>query len=98
MNDIKYPLYRDDIFSKAKRMEDYSKYKGLYQSICSKINTTNEKIESSGLPRNPRQDISQQCDKNNIRILQRQKLHLEEKMKILEEAIKKDIEDSKNEL
>jgi hypothetical protein len=98
MNDIKYPLYRDDIFSKAKRMEDYTKCKGLYQSVCSRIHIINEKIESSGLPKNPRQDISQQCDKHDIRILQCQKLRLEERMKILEEAIKKDIEDSKNEL
>jgi len=56
------------------------------------IDNLDEKISVHGNPKNPRQDILQFQDTNNFRILQRQKLHLEEKMKILEESIKKDME------
>ena len=92
MNDIKYPLYKDPLFAKAKRVDDYKKLKHLHRSICDMIDNLDEKIAVHGNPRNPRQDILQRQDTNNFRILQRQKLHLEEKMKILEESIKNDME------
>jgi hypothetical protein len=92
MNDIKYPLYNDPLFAKAKRVDDYEKIKNLHRSVCKIIERLDDKISVHGNPKNPRQDVLQFQDTNNFRLLQRQKLHLEEKMKVLEESIKKDME------
>lgn len=95
--DIQYPLYRDELFSKAKRMADYEKLKVLYQSVCWMLNEVEEKIDVHGAPRNPRQDILQKQDRNNFRVLQQRKLRLEQKMKVYENLIQEDIDRSKNE-
>lgn len=91
-NNIQYPLYRDNLFSKFKKLEDYEKMKNLHQAIIEMIEKTEPKIKSAGAPRNPRQDIMQRQDKNNLRVLHRQKQRLEERMKDLEWAIRADID------
>lgn len=89
-----YPLYRDHIFATAKRIADYEKMKELHRSITEMIEKIEPKIKSAMPPRNPRQDIMQRQDKNNIRVLQRQKQRLEERLKDLERMIKEDIDSS----
>lgn len=90
--EIMYPLYRDNLFSKLKRMEDYTMLKNLHQSVTEMIEKTEPKVRSARLPRNPRQDIMQRQDKNNLRVLQRQKQRLEDRMKDLEKLIREDID------
>jgi len=92
-NDIKYPLYRDDLFAKAKRVDDYRKLKILHGAICSMMDELKVKVETSGRPRNPRQDILQQKDKTNLRGYENRRIHLEEKMLILENKIKQDMKE-----
>lgn len=89
-----YPLYTDDLFAKAKRIDDYKKMKELHRSITDMIEKTEPKIGSFCPPKNPRQDIKQRQDKNNLRVLQRQKQRLEERMIDLEKMIRKDINNS----
>lgn len=89
-----YPLYRDNLFAKAKRLADYEKMKSLHRSITEMIEKTEPLVKSARPPRNPRQDIMQRQDKNNLRVLQRQKQRLEERMKDLEWAIRTDIDAS----
>lgn len=91
---ILYPLYRDNLFAKAKRLADYEKLKHHYQLVNEMIDKLSEKIDYQQIPRNPRQDILQRCDKNNVRILLRQKQRLEEKMLYLEGIIREDIDES----
>lgn len=93
MHDIQYPLYRDELFSKAKRLSDYEKTKTLYQSVCWMIEHVENSIKNQQPPRNPRQDILQRCDKNNIHVLYRRKDRLEQNLKLLEEGIKKDMQE-----
>ena len=93
-HNIQYPLYRDNLFAKAKRLADYEKLKHHFNLINEMINKTNGQIERHQTPRNPRQDILQACDKNNIRILLRQKQRLEGKLKDLEQSIREDIDSS----
>lgn len=93
-NDIKYPLYRDSLFAKAKRIADYEKMKSLHRSVTEMIEKTEPLVKSARPPRNPRQDIMQRQDKNNFRVLQRQKQRLEERMKDLEWTIKADMDAS----
>ena len=93
-NDIQYPLYRDNLFSKLKRMEDYRRMKSLHRSITEMIEKTEPLVKSARPPRNPRQDIMQRQDKNNLRVLLRQKQRLEERMKDLEWTIRSDIDAS----
>lgn len=90
--EIMYPLYRDNLFSKLKRMEDYTTLKTLHQSVIEMIGKTEPKVRSARLPRNPRQDIMQRQDKNNLRVLQRQKQRLEDRMRDLEKMIREDID------
>jgi hypothetical protein len=89
---IMYPLYRDNLFAKAKRLADYEKMKSLHRSITEMIEKTEPMVKSERPPRNPRQDIMQRQDKNNLRVLLRQKQRLEERMKDLEWAIRADID------
>lgn len=91
---IQYPLYRDNLFAKVKRIADYEKAKDLHRSITEMIETTQGKVERHQRPNNPRQDILQRCDKNNLRILLRQKQRLEDKMVSLERMIREDIDTS----
>jgi len=97
MNDIKYPLYEDPLFSRAKRLDNYNKLKKSYLSICQMIEEWGNKTELKGIPRGPREDLMKQYDKHSIIIWQRQKLRLEERLSTLEKEIQKDIEDSKRE-
>ena len=92
MSDILYPLYRDELFSKAKKFSDYEKLKVLHRSVCFMLEKLEEKVEVHGKPRNPRQDIMQRMDQNNLRGLQQRKKRLEEKMIVLEQSIKEDID------
>lgn len=92
--EIMYPLYRDNLFAKAKRLADYEKMKSLHRSVTGMIEKTEPLVKSARPPRNPRQDIMQRQDKNNLRVLQRQKQRLEERMKNLEWAIRSDIDAS----
>ena len=89
-----YPLYRDNLFAKAKRIADYEKMKSLYNSVIEMIEKTEPKVKSAGAPRNPRQDILQRQDKNNLRVLYRQKQRLEERLRSLEWTIRADIDAS----
>ena len=89
-----YPLYRDNLFAKAKRLADYEKMKSLHQSVMEMVEKTEPKVKSAGAPRNPRQDIMQRQDKHNLMVLQRQKQRLEERMKDLEWTIRADIDAS----
>lgn len=93
-NDIQYPLYRDSLFAKAKRLADYEKIKSLHRSVTDMIEKTESLVKSARPPRNPRQDIMQRQDKNNLRVLLRQKQRLEERMKELERMIREDIDTS----
>ena len=90
--EIMYPLYRDHLFAKAKRLADYEKMKSLYRSVTEMIEHTEPKVNSARTPRNPRQDIMQRQDKNNLRVLLRQKQRLEERMQELEWMIREDME------
>lgn len=92
--DIQYPLYRDNLFSKLKRVEDYRRMKELHRSITEMIEKTEPLVKSARPPRNPRQDIMQRQDKNNLRVLLRQKQRLEDRMKDLERMIREDIDTS----
>jgi hypothetical protein len=92
--EIMYPLYRDNLFAKAKRIADYEKMKSLYNSVIEMIEKTEPKVKSAGAPRNPRQDILQRQDKNNLRVLYRQKQRLEERLRSLEWTIRADIDAS----
>ena len=92
--EIMYPLYTDNLFAKAKRIDDYKKTKELHRSITDMIEKTEPKVKSAGAPRNPRQDTMQRQDKNNLRVLLRQKQRLEERMKELERMIREDIDTS----
>ena len=92
MSDILYPLYRDPIFSNAKKFVDYEKLKNMHKSISSMINQLSERVETHGKPRNPRQDFLQNSDKLKLRSLQQRKTHIEEKMVALENTIKTDID------
>lgn len=92
--EIMYPLYRDNLFAKAKRIADYEKMKSLHRSITEMIEKTEPLVKSARPPRNPRQDIMQRQDKNNLRVLLRQKQRLEERMKELERMIREDIDTS----
>lgn len=89
-----YPLYRDNLFANVKKISDYEKMKALHRSITEMIEKTEPKVNSAGAPRNPRQDIMQRQDKNNLRVLLRQKQRLEERMQELERAIQEDIDSS----
>ena len=95
MNDIQYPLYKDPLFSKAKKIADYEKLKSLHLSVCEMIENIGEKVEVHSRPRNPRQDMMQRSNKNNIRVLHQRKIRIEERMVVLEESIRKDIESEK---
>jgi hypothetical protein len=92
--EIMHPLYRSKLFFNLKRLADYEKMKILHQSIMDMIEKTEPKVKSARPPRNPRQDIIQRQDKNNLRVLQRQKQRLEERMNNLERMIQEDIDAS----
>jgi hypothetical protein len=93
-NIIQYPLYRDELFSKAKRFSDYEKLKVLHRSICRMIDHVKESLElyEDAVMLNKRQQSMRNWDQNNYNRLLRQKTRLEEKMKSYEELIRKDIE------
>lgn len=93
-NTIQYPLYRDELFSKAKRVSDYEKLKTLHRSVCWMINHIEEDMQRWGAPRNPRQDILQNIDRRNHQRLLRQKERIEERMKNMEKVIQLDIDRS----
>lgn len=92
--DIQYPLYRDDLFSKAKRLSDYEKLKVLHRAICWQLEHAPD-VDKLMPPRNPRQTIFQNHHRKNKLVWQRQKVRLEEKMKLMEEQIQKDMTESK---
>jgi hypothetical protein len=99
MNDILYPLHRDELFSKAKRFADYEKLKVLHRSVCWQIEHLEEETEiRNQLPMNKRQQILHNYDMNNLRTLGRRKQRLEERMKEYETLIQQDIDQSKKEL
>lgn len=91
-NSIKYPLYNDPLFAKAKRVDDYEKLKSSYELLCHLIESKERTAMDFNIPKNPREDAIQVHEKKTFQIWKRQKSHLEEKMKILEESIKKDME------
>ena len=91
------PFQRGEVLTKLNRISSLEKFKVLHRSVCWMIENITEKVGFQNPPRNPRQDILQRCDKNNLRVLQQRKIRLEEKMELLEESIKKDIE-SENKL
>lgn len=91
MTDVPSP----ETFQRLQRLTDYEKLKRSYMSICRMIEGMGN---NQSPPRNPRQDMEQQYDKHCASIWWRQKMNLEEKLRVLENSIKKDIEDSKNEL
>ena len=94
MNDSPSPK----IFQRLQRLTDYEKLKKSYLSICKMIDEMKNREQSHNKPRNPREDLIQRYDNHSNIVWQRQKMNLEEKIRILENSIKKDIEDSKNEL
>ena len=73
MNDIKYPLYEDSLFSKVKRLDDYDKLKKSYLSICRMLEGMGDRNEFQRAPRNPREDLMKQYGKHSIIIWKRQK-------------------------
>jgi hypothetical protein len=87
-----------EYFQRLQRLTDYEKLKKSYYSICRMIEGMGNINGSQSPPRTARQDMEQQYDKHCAIIWQRQKTNLEEKMRVLENSIKQDIEDSKNEL
>lgn len=86
-------IYKEDLFVKAKRVADYDKLKRLHLSILSMIEKIEEEIRIQTRPRNPREDVQQTCNKNSLRVLYRQRSNSEQKMALLEETIKKDMEE-----
>ena len=96
--DIKYPLYKDDLFVKAKRLDDYGKLRTQYKALSQLIEGLQGSLVHRNKPNSPREDLIQYHDDNTLRILLRQKSRLEEKISEVEKLIKQDIEQSKNEL
>lgn len=94
-NTIQYPLYRDELFSKAKRVADYEKLKTLHRSVSWMIGHIGEEMEKWGTPRNRRQQLLQEADIRNLRRLKRQKERIEERMSAMEKVIRLDIDRSK---
>ena len=86
-----------ELFSKAKKIADYEKLRTLHYSICKRIGHIDENMLEWKLPTNPRQDMLQKFERQNLPRLKRQKERIEKQMVMLEELIKEDIEQSKDE-
>ena len=92
-----FPFQRGEILVKLNRIADLGKLKTAHKSMCRMIEEIETEMKDWSAPRNPRQDASQCHDKKTLQVLTRQKVRQEEKIKLLEEQIRQDIEASKAE-
>src|ERR1700733_3165993 len=82
-----------DVFNRIKRIEEYKKVKALYDTACWQVDHLSTDLESRGTPRNPRQDLLNRLDADHCRGLQMQKQRLQERLRVLEKSIKKDMDE-----
>jgi hypothetical protein len=86
-------IERDEAIAKLIRVDTYQKLKKLLSSIDNQLQELNENNEVT--PKNARQGAIQYHNKVKKPALENQRKRLVNKMKILEEIIKKDIESEK---
>lgn len=94
--DISYQ--RGEILIKLNRLVDMRRLKLTYTSMCQKIDEIEINMKDWSAPRNPRQNAIQCHDKKTLQVLKNQTIHQEEKIRLLEEKILQDIEESKKEI
>ena len=92
-----FPFQRGEILTKLNRLSDLEKLKTVHKSICRTIEEIETDMKDWSAPRNPRVDASQCHDRKTLQVLKKQKVRQEEKIKLLEEQIRQDIEASKAE-
>jgi hypothetical protein len=90
-----FPFQRGEILTKLNRIKSLQELKESYNRICRMVESMEDVVPIK--PRNPREDAIQAHSKKTLQVLKRQKMNQEEMITLLENQIRKDIEDSKKE-
>lgn len=90
-----FPYQRGELLVKLNRISSLEKLKKSYQSLCQIVEDMEDFLKRKSPPRNPREDIDLVYNRQRLETFKKQKKHQEEKIILLENQIKQDIEDSK---
>jgi len=93
MNNIIELLNKETEYLNIKLIMEYIKLKNLYTSVDNLIDTKKEIVNSINIPKNHSQDVMLKHCRTSIRILERQKCRLFEKLKIMENNLYKKIKE-----
>ncbi len=88
------PIERGELLTELNKFRSLEKFKFQLQLVSKLISEFEENMKSWQKPRNSREDLTQLHEIKTLQIYKKQKERLEQKIKIIEEELQKNIQNS----